>query len=141
MQKKREELRQLQSLEKKELSDKQKLPMYELRDELMAETKEVLNRKLLLRPNTSFAVYWKLFFATCLIWELAHAAAKPWLFNPYEKKSKTNSNIALTVKELAAQKLVPVHVSELPQCREPKQKSLTLPWLFISNKTEHIVRP
>jgi hypothetical protein len=107
-----------------------------------------------------------LFFATFLIWELGHAAAKPWLFSPSEKKSyeydpnklhttgilvadiafsekksKTDSNLPLTVEELAAQKLIPVRASELPQCQEPKQKSLTLPWLFTFNKTEHIVRP
>jgi hypothetical protein len=57
LQKKTKELRQLQSLEKKELSDKQQLRMYDLRDELTTEANEVLNRKLLLRPNTSFSVY------------------------------------------------------------------------------------
>jgi hypothetical protein len=83
-------LKQLQSVNAKELSDKQKLRMYELRDEVMKEAKDALNHKLLLRPK-SFAVYWKLFFAVCLIWELANAAAKPCLYNPNKKESKSNN--------------------------------------------------
>jgi hypothetical protein len=130
LQMKREELIRLQSIKEKELSDKQKLRMYELQD--------VLNRKLLLRPNTSFAVYWKIFFAICLIWELANAAAKPWLFDVTKKESRTNnSDMPATLVELMAERLVPTRVTELSECQEFKnaQKSLTLRWFRKSNNS------
>jgi hypothetical protein len=33
--------------------------MYQLQDELKIKAKELVNERLLLRPNTAFAVYWK----------------------------------------------------------------------------------
>jgi hypothetical protein len=136
---KREELIRLQSLKEKELSVKQKLRIYELRDELMAEAKDVLNRKLLLRPNTSFAVYWKTFFAICLIWELANAAAKPWILDVTKKETNANnSDMPRTLEELMAEKLIPIRASDLPECQELKdaQKS-TLRWFGKSNDSLH----
>eukprot|EP00956_Cyclotella_meneghiniana_P038577 scaffold156414_cov25-Cyclotella_meneghiniana.AAC.1 len=111
LQKKKEELQKLQSIETKKLSEKEALRMYELRDELFTETKDMLERKMLLRPNTKFAVYWKLFFALCLLWEFTHLAVKPYLLN---------ENTPSTLNELIAQKLVPARVSE--QCQENKTK-------------------
>eukprot|EP00980_Cylindrotheca_fusiformis_P005740 scaffold1194_cov127-Cylindrotheca_fusiformis.AAC.17 len=113
---KQAELKRLEDTDEQEqLSDEQKLRMYELRDELMEETKDLLNRKMLIRPNTRFSVYWKLFFALCLLWELANLAAKPWLQDP-NKHGKTKG-LPSTLEELVAQKLVPTRVSDLPECK------------------------
>lgn len=134
---KRSELIQLRSADNKKLSIKRKLRMFELRDELMVETKDVLNRKLLLRPNTSLAVYWKLLFATCLMCELANAGAQPWLFDTNEKMTKSNSsNLPGTLHELIARKLVPARVSELIECQNhmTKQQFLGLFWFIPRNK-------
>ena len=111
LQKKREEFQKLQSIERKRLSEKEALRMFELRDELFTETKDMLERKMLLRPNTKFAVYWKLFFALCLLWEFTHLAAKPYLLD---------ENTPTTLDELIALMLVPTRVSELEQCQENK---------------------
>lgn len=111
LQKKREEFQKLQSIERKRLSEKEALRMFELRDELFTETKDILERKMLLRPNTKFAVYWKLFFALCLLWEFIHLAAKPYLLD---------ENTPTTLDELIALMLVPTRVSELEQCQEKK---------------------
>lgn len=113
LEKKKEELRRLEQMENMKLSDQEKLRMYELRDELVKETKELINRRMLIRPNTKFAVYWKLFFAVCLLWELANFAVKPWLGNDKTK----SSDLPSTMEELIAQTFVPTRVSELPQCQ------------------------
>ena len=138
IQDKRAELEELQSIEENKLSDKQKLKLYELRDEVKKQARDMLNRKLLLRPNTRFAVYWKLFFVICLLWELVNAAVKPWL--RHSKGTKSNKKLPSTLEELIARKLVPTSASELLQCQEnmTKQKSTILPWFLVTSKATSV---
>ena len=74
------ELKELETLRKKnaaKMTEEQKTRLYELQDSLTEETRELLNRKLLLRPNTKFAVYWKLLFIVCISIEVIQLAVKP----------------------------------------------------------------
>jgi hypothetical protein len=84
--------------------------MYTLQDELAAEAKRVLNQSMLLRPNTKFAVVWRLLFVLCVTLEIAQKAVKPLLV-PGKKGAAP-----LTVGGIVAQVLAPVRASELPQC-------------------------
>ncbi|KAL3943742.1 MAG: hypothetical protein SGBAC_002165 [Bacillariaceae sp.] len=113
---KRKELERLEQLKEQTMSDKQKLRMYELRHDVLNETKVLLNRKMLMRPNTKFAIYWKLFFAICLLWELAGAALQPLLYD--EKSKSRNGEVGpTTVEELIAHTFVPTRIADWPQCQ------------------------
>eukprot|EP00547_Thalassionema_nitzschioides_P015579 CAMPEP_0194255786 /NCGR_PEP_ID=MMETSP0158-20130606/35311_1 /TAXON_ID=33649 /ORGANISM="Thalassionema nitzschioides, Strain L26-B" /LENGTH=702 /DNA_ID=CAMNT_0038994259 /DNA_START=15 /DNA_END=2120 /DNA_ORIENTATION=- len=94
------------------LSDEERRRMYELEDELMTEADTLLNRKMLLRPNTKFAVIWKILFVVCVIFEISQLAFKPILKNYVEEKTGEQMDIG-KVLEL---NLVPTPVTEWKQC-------------------------
>jgi len=110
----RKELQRLEQL--KGLTEKERLRIYQLRHEVLYETKVLLDRKMLMRPNTKFSVYWKLFFAICLLWELTGAALQPLLLDKAHKSPKHEDKPA-TVEELFAQAFVPTRVSDWPRCQ------------------------
>jgi hypothetical protein len=59
---KKQELKRLQAqaeaTKTSSMSDNDRRRMYQLQDELGRQAKELVNRKLILRPNTTFAVTW-----------------------------------------------------------------------------------
>ena len=112
------------------MSDDDKRTMYELQDELGKEAKELLNRKLLLRPNTRFAVIWKLLFVVCVTWEITELAVQPWLNT---KGNKGNS--PLTVEELVAKTFVPTRVSDRPQCQNLQKTKVPFHKRILQRKT------
>lgn len=134
LQMKKDELRRLEQLEKEKLSDKERLRLYELRDELMEKAKELLNRQMLIRPNTRFSAYWKLFFAICLFLEMANFAVKPWL----QSNKKQSSDLPSTMEELIAETFVPTRVSDLPQCHQsaPREDRSVLQFFSKTKKKE-----
>ncbi|CAJ1953681.1 unnamed protein product [Cylindrotheca closterium] len=116
-QKELERLEQL--MEEQTLSDKQKRRIYQLRHRVLKETNEFLNRKMLIRPNTKFSVYWKLFFAICLLWEFTGAALQPLVHKKPSKSHKSSKGDVepTTVEELIARTFVPIRISDWPQCQ------------------------
>lgn len=94
------------------LSDEERKRMYELQDELMSEADALLNRRMLLRPNTKFAVIWKILFVFCVFFEISQLALSPILKNYVEEKTGEQMNIG-KVLEL---NLVPTPVTEWEQC-------------------------
>jgi hypothetical protein len=120
IQKKHEELKRLekrQSINVNKLSDDEKILMYELQDELRKEVQAIVNRKLLMRPNTKFAVTWKYLFIICVSMEITELAMKPLLDSYQNKKSDT----PMTTEEFVATTIVPTRVSDLPQCQPSKK--------------------
>lgn len=128
---KRAELERLEMLRKRNasrLSDDEKKHMYELQDELGKEAKELFNRKLLLRPNTIFAVVWKILFAVCVSMEIIHLVLQPMLVQEVHKKGAE----PFTMENLAAELFVPTKISEWPTCQHKKRnhhfEEEPLPW-------------
>ena len=82
------------------MSEQERRRMYSLRQELTATTQKLVNQKLLLRPNTTFAVVWKSMFVAAVILELGTLIAK-----------------TLYPKQVSVDFIVPVPFSELPECQ------------------------
>eukprot|EP00977_Amphora_coffeiformis_P022519 scaffold10926_cov163-Amphora_coffeaeformis.AAC.4 len=58
------------------MTEKERRRMYKLKLELTQKAKTYLNKKLLLRPNTTFALVWKALFVVGVILELSVLVAK-----------------------------------------------------------------
>ena len=81
------------------MTEKERRRMYKLKSELTQKAKTYLNKKLLLRPNTTFAVVWKALFVMGVILELSVLVAK-----------------ALHPKELTVNSILPRLWYDLPEC-------------------------
>ena len=133
--KKRLELQHLQEQEEHSLSLEDRRRLYELESELNSEAEALLNRKLLLRPNTTFAVIWKLLFLLCILFEIGQLVYKPYLERYREKRSKRPMGIG-KILEL---KLVPTPMREWEACREgPATRDHNSLWFnsLLRNQTE-----
>lgn len=97
---------------KGELSIAERRRLYELQDELGAEARELINKKLLLRPNTSFAVMWKIVFVVCVLFEISQLALAPTLKKYVNKKTGKQMDI----EEILGYNLVPTPVAEMKEC-------------------------
>jgi hypothetical protein len=120
LRKKRDEVERLHTMRKKNadnLSHDEKKHFYELQGELAEEATKLLNRKLLMRPNTKFSVTWKMIFIVCVTMEIIQLASKPCLNNYKDKKSDR----PMTMEEFVAESLVPTRASDLPQCQLKKE--------------------
>jgi len=94
------------------VSIKERQRMYKLEAELGRECKDMLNKKLLMRPNTRFAFIWKILFITCVILEIAQLAAAPML---QQYKDKTTNEL-MHPHQVIEQKLVPSPIEEWEAC-------------------------
>jgi hypothetical protein len=86
--------------------------IYQLQDELNLKVKMLMNEKLLLRPNTRFAVCWKVLFVICTIFEISLLALKPRL-KEYKNKE---SGECMSLGEVLDHHIVPSPMSEWEQC-------------------------
>jgi hypothetical protein len=112
---KKEELVHLstkRSDQKETLDHHEERRFYELQDELATEAKTLINRKLLLRPNTRFSVMWKILFISCIVVEISQLLAKPWL-DSYTKQRKGEP---MAMSEFVALTFTPTRASLLPEC-------------------------
>lgn len=126
--KRRKELRRLEKERRKIpciLSEKDRRRLYELQDEFTAEATETINRRLLMRPNTKFAVVWKLLFIICIGLEIAEQAASPWFVRQNAKRTKDRSE-PTSIRELIAVIFVPKPTSDLQKCKKPKESLLQM---------------
>ena len=111
-----------------EMSSKQRRRMYQLQEELKAETRLLLNEKLLLRPNTSFAVRWKILLVFAVLIEISILVAQPRIAR--HKDPATGK--PMDIETYIDRKLVPTPVSKLPACRAEKHPPKKhFPLLFI----------
>jgi hypothetical protein len=86
----------------------ERLQMYHIQNELEKKTKEMLNEKLLMRPNTSFAIAWKAIFVVTVVFEILTKVMAPLIKDQ-------------NVDGFLQQHLVPIPVSLLPQCLPPEE--------------------
>jgi hypothetical protein len=110
---------------KKNLDQETKKRFFELRDELCDEAERLINRRLLLRPNTRFAVAWKMLFIVCIVVEVGQLASKPWL-ESYQDHGKSQP---LTMPEFIALSFVPTRASQRKECRYLESKGWSQ-WSF-----------
>jgi hypothetical protein len=96
--------------QKMKASDRRR--MYRLQEELHDEAAHLLNDTLLLRPNTSFAVVWKILFVVAILFEISQLALKPWL----KKYKNAETGRPLDIESIIEHKLIPTPVSQLDVC-------------------------
>jgi len=95
----------------KKLDVDAKRRLYQLEAELASEVKDLKWRKMLLRPNTNFAVTWRVLFVVCVILEITHLALEPRV-----AQHRDEAGQRLTVGMVLEHYLVPDPVGEWPQC-------------------------
>ena len=95
--------RQQQQKQSTLMTEEERQRMYKLKSELTQKAKTFLNQKLLLRPNTTFAVVWKALFVVGVILELSVLVAK-----------------ALHPKGVTVESILPRLWYDLPECN-PKE--------------------
>lgn len=94
--------------DKSSMTEQERQRMYKLKAELTQKAQSYLNEKLLLRPNTTFAVVWRGLFVTCVILELGVLVAKTlW----HKGKGRHGHN------ELTVQSVLPKLWYDLPECQ------------------------
>ena len=102
LKRKRAELFLLQEMEKRmiegekgvHISTSQRRRMYELSDELRAAAKRRRQKRMLLRPNTHFALIWKFMWILCLLVEIATYVMNP-RFEQYQKEHYSTQEVNL----------------------------------------------
>jgi len=113
---KKRELKRLQAqaadAKKHEMSDDDRRLMYQLQDELGMRAKELVNKKLLLRPNTTFAVTWKFLFVMCVLYEISMNCLKHKL----QKYKDEETGKPLDFGRILEHKFVPSPISEWEGC-------------------------
>jgi len=97
-----------------EMSDDDKKRMYDLHATLKKEALSEKAKKMLLRPNTKFAVTWKILFVFCVAVEITQLALKPKLERMKDKTTKT----PLDLGKILNQKLVPTPISAWEECAQ-----------------------
>jgi hypothetical protein len=93
--------------------------MYVLQQELNEKTQTLLNKKLLLRPNTGFVVAWKVVFLLCIFLEIARLSVEPFL---QEYKDEVTGK-PWGLYTFLGKKLIPEPVSQLDVCKLEEEKS------------------
>ncbi|KAG7374181.1 IQ calmodulin-binding motif-containing protein [Nitzschia inconspicua] len=140
---KRLELQKMRESEPMNSTDRRRL--YQLQDEFTEEAKKVINRTLLLRPNTTFAVMWKLMFVMCICAEILQTALTPLAKPSMVKHSKHDDN-TVSVRDILAEQLIPKPTAKRVACiakRESLVQKLHLkkPDYFVVNSTWYCHEP
>ena len=118
---KQEELKKLEAKEEAAIRNRTRRRMtmspyerkrlYELQDEMKSTKSNSIDRRLLLRPNTRFAVIWKFLFVFCVFIEICGLAVNP-LVATRKKINKKPSTFAIMLEQV----VVPTPVSGLKIC-------------------------
>jgi len=115
------------------LNDDERKRLYELQDEFIHEAKHTINKRLLIRPNTKIAVAWNYLFILCIFVEISQNAFRPWLQLPKTKnrKNKDDNKVEyMSMREFVATSLIPIQVSETPECRSLFQRKSRIQNIF-----------
>lgn len=94
------------------MSTEERRRMYKLQDELGSEASHLLNKRMLMRPNTRFAVTWKILFVFCVFFEISQIALAPTLATYIDEQS----GVKLDIGKVLELNLVPDPVAEWKQC-------------------------
>lgn len=138
LQKKASEFKRISAIHKEEtdaLDNDAKKRLFQIQDQLAAEAKRLINKKLLLRPNTRFAVAWKSLFILCIIFEIAQLGAKPWLEN---YKNKGNGE-RMTMSDFIALSFTPTRASQREECGYRPEKKMISPMNFFSGHRRRLL--
>ena len=106
-----QELKQRMKHQRKSMTVKDRRRLFELQDELSAEASRLINTRMLIRPNTRFAVAWKLIFVLCVVVEISHCAIAPHLDRDDHHGPSTRMGGTLGLY------FVPTPTAQLPECR------------------------
>jgi len=111
---KREEWHRLRLRESNnnDLNFEEKKKMYILEQQLQKEVKTKTSQSMLMRPNTRYAIAWKILFFVALLVELSHLTMEPKV-RQYKNISKNEKLDVSTVMEYY---LVPDHINAWPEC-------------------------
>eukprot|EP00536_Pseudo-nitzschia_multiseries_P012720 jgi/Psemu1/290464/fgenesh1_pg.500_\ len=137
---KRRELNHLERLKREKsekLNEDERRRLYELQDEFMAEAKNTINKRLLMRPNTWFSVSWNALFIYCILVEISHNALKPWLEIP--KGQQLDNEKYRSMRLFLAESLIPTSVEETSTCKDFLRKKSPFHRLFF--RKDHVERP
>ena len=94
------------------MTPEERVRLYQLEEELHKESVKVLHRRMLLKPNTRFAVAWKLIFVFCVIFEITGLVVNPLLKKYKDERTHKSVTVDSAVKKL----LLPVPTTELDEC-------------------------
>uniref|UniRef100_A0A6U6DX97 Uncharacterized protein n=1 Tax=Odontella aurita TaxID=265563 RepID=A0A6U6DX97_9STRA len=120
--KKKSELRELRARQmhlhgrRSHMSTDERKRIYQLQDELGIEFQKS-GTGMLLRPNTKFAVTWKVLFVVCVILEIGNLAVKPRLAKYKDGETGKSLSASLVLEN----KFVPDPVEMWEQCLEPSK--------------------
>jgi hypothetical protein len=95
--------------------------LFELQDELGNEASRLVNSRMLLRPNTRFAVIWKILFVLCVVVEISQCAFAPSLSPDKHHGQSTR------IEKFLEFYFVPTPTTQLPECRAkllPQMKAM-----------------
>lgn len=129
MQKKRREFRLLQKEEcvrrkqGEELEVSLRLRMYELQRDLNANARRLINEQLLLMPDTSFAVAWKVLFVTVVACDVLKLLVRP-VVERYRHVSPEAALASLLNTCLKALRIPPELICQVFQKEDPGTTSL-----------------
>jgi hypothetical protein len=97
---------------KKSMNAEERKRLYELEEELQMETARILNRRMLLRPDTIFSITWKTLFVICVLVEIAGL-----VWNPILKKYKDKeTGQSLTISGVLKDYMIPPPLSDVCVC-------------------------
>jgi IQ calmodulin-binding motif len=122
---KKRELQRLerQNMRSKRMNSEDRRRLYELQGEFTKEANKIINRKLLMRPNTNFAVLWKLMFVICITVEISQKTLAPLVKNKMSKHSKYD-NREESIRDLMAEQLIPMPTAERAACKAVTRNTL-----------------
>ena len=127
-----QELKRLHAIPLLEMNPDERRRMYTLRMELQKETDYLLNKKLLLRPNTSFAVFWKLLFVVSAFFEISVLSVRPIAIEA--KRSKVEKPVSWETNFIDM--YIPKPLVKSPVCRQaPVRKKNIIARLFRRSTT------
>ena len=109
---KMKEMESLKSNNPAQMSTSERRRMYLLQEELESKAKILINQKLLLRPNTTFAVLWKVMFVVAVVFEISTLAFQPLIAR--HKDPITGKQ--LDMEAIMDKKFIPVPVLQRTEC-------------------------
>jgi len=131
------QLEQLKRLQSERMNEEERRRLYQLQDEFMTEAKKMINKRLLMRPNTRLAVLWNSIFMFCVLVEISQNAMKPVLRIP--KAKRTNDRKYKSMRLHLAESLIPIPVAETATCKDLLKKQSALQRLFYRH--HHVEQP
>ena len=117
-----QEMESLKSNNLLKMSTSDRRRMYLLQEELETKARNLINQKLLLRPDTTFAVLWKVMFVVAVIFEISTLAFQPLIAR--HKDPITGKQ--LDMEAIMDKKFIPLPVLQQAECIGKSTLSLNL---------------